>query len=243
VSREADLLAADANLEELTELLPRVGLVLDVSRSNRRLLAGPDPGEAPLCDEPDHRAQGFREPCLACRVWADRHGRVPAMGAVLIRTAVIDAVMDAELMLQDLERRVVEHLVVAPYPSRMVTAVGRAKRLRELLAFVEDQALVARAAADTSSAVGALSHAIDGEATVRLPAPCPHCGRRTLVAFLAEDIDQRVIRCNRKASEICVCSSPDCRCHDGKRHEWWYTRGRGLDGEWGVLARLLEQAG
>jgi hypothetical protein len=232
---DEDLAATLQHLEEIATLLPRVWDVLEASRSNRRLTAGPDPDFRPLCDDPEHRSEGWRVPCPACRVRADREGWVPALGQVPIHVGLVDAAVQAQLVLTDLEQRVLRSLVVCPYPPRMVTPVGRAHRLAaDLLPLVEDGRLLARAARDTAAAAEALSVAVDGEPSVRLQVPCPHCRRRTLVA----DFDDQVIRCSGRAP--CYCGQAGCVCTEGGRHEWSYRHGKGGHGEWGVLAKLLE---
>lgn len=236
MSDEQLVTECQARLEQLAGLLPRVWDVLEASRASRRSLASPDPSRPVLCDEPKHRAAGLTEPCRACELLAEQEGWAPAAGRVPIRTAPVDAAVQAETVLLQLERLVCQHLVVCPFPSRLVTGVGRARRLADLLEHAAGWVLV-RAARELGEAAAALSEAIDGQPTARLPADCPHCGRRSLIVFF----DEQIIRCNRRAGQVCVCRDPQCRCHDGKRHEWRQQIGTGQFGEWGVLAGLLEE--
>jgi hypothetical protein len=68
---------------------------------------------------------------------------------------------------------------------------------------------------------------IDGNDRTLLGTECPHCDRRTLVVYFADDL----IRCDRDPKtgryEPCTCNDPTCSCKtrpQAFRHEWHRTK-------------------
>lgn len=78
---------------------------------------------------------------------------------------------------------------------------------------------------------------LDGEPKGLMNAPCPWCGRMTLVIYKT----QGVICCEADSHsgkrETCLCSAgDDCGCTRGKRHKW-----NRFDGGWDRLAAMLDR--
>lgn len=82
---------------------------------------------------------------------------------------------------------------------------------------------------------------IDGNDRTTLGADCPHCGRRTLVVYFADDL----IRCDRDPKtgryEPCTCRESICECKtrpQAFRHEWHRAKHNKPNGWWALADRL-----
>lgn len=172
------------------------------------------------------------------RLVALKEYRVEATGhiAAPARMRSVDAMAEAHGRLTHLERRLFAEARVCPLGVTTDTRPTRdvSRRIRDWLHQARSAELLAAIASDADDLVEVVKRAIDGEKTTRLNAPCPYCGRRTLVVYH----EQGVIRCDRPVWAECLCGAEGCPCTRGRRHVWRKERGH-----WDILARMLERRG
>lgn len=150
------------------------------------------------------------------------------------RVTSLDAAAHAHTELVALEHRITRALAFCPlgYVEQM-HAASRAMRVRSWLPLIGTAELLADVDTTITKLLRYVTHAIDGDPSSKLDAPCPFCGRRTLVAYPARGI----IRCDRHSNQTCQCPAGDgcTQCSHGFRHVW-----RRDDGGWQRLATLLK---
>lgn len=123
-------------------------------------------------------------------------------------------------------------------PVDGATAIELLRMLRPLVwETTEDRVL--RAVLDDLQHVHELAeHLIDGNDRTLLDVPCPHCGRKTLVATFKDG----VITCGKDHAtgerHACICSDPLCECKTrpvAYRHTW-HRNHVGRADSWEALA-------
>jgi len=165
-----------------------------------------------------NQANGFPEPL----------GDIPAPGSItaLNHTTLI------HMALRHHASRTARTLLRDGYPTTPPPPDPSTMHLRDhlwtLANQAEDLALLEGITRDLTELSDAAQIFIDGTDRVLLPAHCPHCDRRTLVANLRDG----TIRCDRDPKtgnfEPCVCSDPICDCKRdprGHRHHWDQAKG------------------
>lgn len=108
---------------------------------------------------------------------------------------------------------------------------------------VTSSSLLASIGDDLGELLGRVTNFVDAvEESSHLDAPCPHCGRRSLVV----QFHLGTIRCDRDPRshhyEACICSDPLCACKHrpiGHRHTWHRT---GQQPSWYALRDRLNLA-
>lgn len=192
---------------------------------------------------------------LRDRLDAQRNGRPTGTGDVAApgNFAGIATATEIWATLQHQVRRCSKHLT-----ARRVCSIHRLTHADEptvadlsrvlahqVLAVTDDQVLD-EVLADLAHLEETTRRFVDAvEASTRLNAPCPHCGRSTLVVKFHDG----TIRCDRdpKTShyEPCVCPDPICGCKErptGHRHTWHRPRPGAPSPSWYALRDRLNLA-
>jgi hypothetical protein len=161
---------------------------------------------------------------------------------------ILDLLAQIHASLVHHETRAWRILRAVPARSRRMdlTDQQRLTALETAVANVRDVAWLSDVEADLQRLVQASKDLLDGEQKSMMDAPCPHCGRMTLVIHKGTGL----VRCEADPKtghrETCLCSvgaiahthelDDSCGCTHGRRHQW-----KRADGGWDRLARLLQQ--
>lgn len=161
---------------------------------------------------------------------------------------ILDLLAQIHMALVAHETRAWKILRAVPVRGRLLdlTDQQRLTALETAVANVRDVQWLGDVEADLQRLVEISKNLLDGEQKSMMVAPCPHCGRKTLVIYKATGW----VRCEADPKtgrrETCLCSvgaiaqshklDDSCGCTRGRRHEW-----KRADGGWDRLARLLEQ--
>lgn len=161
---------------------------------------------------------------------------------------ILDLLTQIHLALVTHETRAWKILRAVPARARHLdlTDQQRLTALEDAVASVRDVQWLTDVEADLQRLVEISKHLLDGEQKSMMAAPCPHCGRNTLVIYKKTGW----VRCEADPKtgrrEVCLCSvgaiarehqlDDSCGCTRGLRHEW-----KRSDGGWDRLALLLER--
>jgi hypothetical protein len=172
-------------------------------------------------------------------------GHVRAPGTVSAVSTSADIAFTLHELVQKttwwLERRegtcVIGDVPAEPTPEQLIL------RLRALVLHVTSDRRLLHVWRETRRLVEDATYVVDGDERAALDDPCPHCDRRTLVAYMRRDL----IRCDRDRTGrygLCRCSDPLCECRRrpiAYRHEWHRTPQAAGDRRrtWSALNNLL----
>lgn len=156
-------------------------------------------------------------------------------------------------VVRHLARRTVTHLyrrgvcAMHPLPDD-ATVSSIVLHLARLLPFVDDPGALQEMTREISTALQAAGEVVYGDSRIAFDEPCPHCQRRSLVAYFnrpTNDVDIDFIRCDTDPQtghyNRCTCSDPLCECKRRPysfRHTWYRKAGTGPDTWRGLNQRL-----
>lgn len=129
------------------------------------------------------------------------------------------------------------HQLLTEAPIQDVTT-----HLRALAMDLDDHDALTDVLESLEKLVEDLRDVIDGNDRTHLPAPCPHCGRDSLIVFWRD----KITRCDKSPKSRhyapCTCPDPLCECKHrpvAYRHTWNLDRPPSAANSWQTLASRL----
>ena len=183
---------------------------------------------------------------------ADRLGQAHGTGPVATPGNFAGIAVDVEVwtILRDQIRKAQKSLTAAGNGRPLVAGENTTVHqltgvLLDLMWDLTDTKVLRLMSADTEYALELVTNLVHGNSREALDDPCPHCGRKTLVAYFKKDGADEV-RCDRdpvtKEFEKCLCRVALCECQAAPkrfRHTWYRPRPGTQPDSWTALRRAI----